>query len=229
MTTLNDLLEDGKDTPPPRRRGLLALICLGTALLLIGMTVIGIVVADRMETKPSAAHAAELACQTTDQPLMLGLMAETAYKLPDVGKPRGIMVVPSCFKVTELSPNDPGYFVKDVDVYVFLTHDQIVKLFAADGGDVEDDVPYGVTDRALDHLISPELRQEIDSDPTHVNVTYMVTSGPMPTKRLAKDHGYEYLTAPFDALTGVRYDGTLPFTTRHPLYDAGPPIVIHGK
>lgn len=230
MTTLNDMLEDGKDAPPPpRRRGLLALICLGAAILLTAMAVTCITIANRLETKPTAAHAAELACKTTEKPLMLGLMAETAYKLPDVGKPRGIVVVPECFKNTQVPTSDLSYHVKDVDVYVFLSHDQIVRLFAADGGDVEDDVPYGVTGPALDHLVSPELRKEIDSDPTHVSVTYMVTSGPMPTKRVEKNKGYDYLVAPFDALTGIHYDASLPFTTRHPLYDAGPPIVIQGS
>jgi hypothetical protein len=230
MTTFSDMLDDGASAPPPPpRRWLLPLIWLGTFVLVTAMAVIGITVAHNLETKPTAARAAELACRTTEKPLMLGLMAETAYELPDVGKPRGIVVVPECFKNTQVPTSDLSYFVKDVDVYVFLSHDQLVKLFAADGGDVEDDVPYGVTDKALDHLISPELRQEIDSDPTHVSVTYMVTSGPMPAKRLGKDHGYEYVVAPFDALTGVHYDDTLPFTTRHPLYDAGPPIVIQGK
>jgi hypothetical protein len=230
MTTFSDMLNDGKSAPPPPpRRWLLPLICLGTFVLVAAMTAAGLVIAHRLETKHTAAYAAELACKTTDKELKLGLMAETAYKLPDVGKPRGIIVVPECFNNTQVPTSDLSYHIKDVDVYIMMSHEQLVKLFAADGGDVEDDVPYGVTDAALDHLISPELRQQIDSDPTHVSVTYMVTSGPMPSKRVEKDKGYEYLTAPFDALTGAHYDPELPFTTRHPLYDAGPPIVIQGS
>jgi len=229
MTTFSDMLDNGANAPqPPRRRWLLPLIALGTAVLLTGMAVGGIIIAKRLETKANAAHAAELDCKTTDKELKLGLMTEAAYKLPDVGKPRAIVVVPECFKNSQVSTSDPSYFIKDVDVYVLLSHDQLVKLFEAEGGGVEDDVPYGVTGPALDHLVSPELRQEIDSDPTHVSVTYMVTSGPMPTQQVTQ-RGYEYLVAPDDILTGTRYDKNLPFTTRHPLYDAGDPIVVRGS
>jgi hypothetical protein len=230
MTAFSDMLDDGKSAPPPpRRRWLLPLICLGTFILVTAMTATGLAIAHRLEARPTAAHAAELGCKTTNKVLKLGLMVETAYKLPDVGKPRGIIVVPECFNNTQVPTSDLSYHIKDVDVYIMMSNEQLVKLFAADGGEVEDNVPYGVTDAALDHLVSPELRRQIDSDPTHVGVTYMVTSGPMPNKRVDKERGYDYLIAPFDALTDTHYDPKLPFTTRHPLYDAGDPIVIRGS
>ncbi len=223
-------------TPVVKPGGLSRRQILLIVLALVVSTVLGIGVSRAVqyftqdEPQQNAAAAAELDCKTTTKELKLGLMTVTAYKLPDVGAPKGIVVVPSCFKNTQVPTDDLSYYIKDVDVYVMLSHDQLTKLFMADGYDygVENNVPYGVEGPALNHLVSPELQRQIDTDPSHVSVTYMVTSGPMPTKQVGSEHGDSYLISPFDALTGVHY-GEIPFTTRHPLYDAGDPIVINGS
>jgi hypothetical protein len=196
------------------------------ALALTSTMAAGLIACSKdMEAPPTAVKAATLACQTTQLEHQLGLGVVTGYELPNVGKPKAIIVEPTCRKVSALPKTDPSYYSRRVNVYLMVSAAQLHKLLGNDYEMLDYDHPYMLDGPALKHLISSELRNEIDSDPTYVRVTYMVTSGPMPTTPTAQK-GYEMMILPYDARTGVRYDH-LPFTTAK-AFDAGSPIIIGG-
>lgn len=220
---------DGSNCLSARRRGwLIAIVAIA---LLLATSVMGafVIAGHNMDRPPTAAQAAELDCRTTTKPAVFSLMGELDYTLPNVGAPRGIIVVPSCFINEGVKSSDLSRHIKNVDVYIIVSHQQLEKLFAGDTNNLEDNYPYGLGGRALNGLISSKMQKEIESDPSHVLTTYFVTSGDMPTQVMDKGHrhSYEYLVAPFDIVTGEHYS-KLPFTTQHPLFDDGPPIVLGG-
>lgn len=211
------------------RHHLLASIFVVAVLVVGGMAFGFVAVSQEMSRPLTPAEAAFAACKTTETKSRFSVTPTTAFKQPDVGRPHGVIVVPRCSLINIDLPKerDLTYYNRHVDVYILVSPKQLQSLDVALDERPRVNFPYGVSDDALNGLVTDDQRAMVETDLSHVSVSYYVTAAPLPTHRLAVTHGYEYNIAPLDLLTGVRY-AHLPFT-QEDVYDAGPPIVISGK
>lgn len=145
----------------------------------------------------SEAHqAAERLCTKRPELLMLTSSFTLVYELPDVAKPREVIVVPSCL----LDVYSRQTFT-EITVYLFFTDDELKALIGEDLA--KPDTPIGVGGEALEHLLTDAQYHSIMSGTKRHEVHFFLTSGPIPAALEEGASGYD--TAPFSLLTGTRF------------------------
>jgi hypothetical protein len=196
---------------PLRRRLIIAVVIGAVIAVLVGITAV-VTIGRRSNYTPD--KAAQAMCTGLAPNLKSTNTANLTDTLPDVGSPAAVIVVPGCLKNTHIAFGEPGHYSTEINVYVLVTPNQLIRLLHAGSVSREatGNTPYSAPPVTLGHLLSPKLMEKLATGARSTKLNYFVTDGPAPSQELTKTHGYPYLTAPYNALTGMRYAaGQLPF------------------
>ena len=226
MSDFPAMLDDAHNQDPmPDQRGLLVTIGVGALIILIVLTVVLTVVVGK-KSNPRTVHDNAQALCTPSAPV-LHMMGDgiIAYKLPDVGKPLAVIVVPACLQVAQIPRNQRGHYVSEITIYIMLSSTQMTSLL---GQQQPSNTPIGVDDTVIGALVSKQQRAAITRGAQPGEISYYVTDGPAPTERLRETRGYSFSTAPFDIMTGTRFT-SLPFRQAREINSIGEPILIGGS
>lgn len=223
-----------RHTVESRRMAIMRLLIALAGALVIGMMWLCAYLGNISEQPLTMGQSATRACLTaTDAKLMVGDSSFTT-QLPNVGKPKAIVAVPSCFRNQQLPKTNAGYYTKYVDVYVMVSSNQLENLIGPSmrafnsQATTEHDHPYAIEGDALKGLVTADEQKLMATDINSSFVRYWLTDGPMPTEQVDTLHGYEYTTGPRDITTDTHFMNA-PFTSAVEAYGSGPVIVVTGK